>query len=345
MIVIADFLSVELDGKPYGHYAYTSKMYRRIFGKSISMVAGGPVYRKAEIENLFSLPFGTTAICSNVITGMVNRIKIILNGLKVFYYFSNDIIIIQPGNFICNSLAILFSRKKKNKIYLIEYKDECITRLKKILFEIIKQRINGIICSQESVGKKYGVPYVCVPDYIYTGESVNLLESRIQYDFGIVGRITPSKDIEEVVEHVIHSGYSLLIAGYFVDKNRYKKLKEKVNDQNIQIIDKYLNDEEYKRTILSCKYIVLPYMDDYYTYASSGVIYDIIFSMRPVICPDFRTFQFIKKYKMGVCYRKSFKEINMEELLTETENYERGIRTYLKCNNMYIEKLKKFILM
>jgi glycosyltransferase involved in cell wall biosynthesis len=56
--------------------------------------------------------------------------------------------------------------------------------------------------------------------------------------------------------------------------------------QNVEIIDKFISDEEYKSLVKSCNLIILPYLREYYPVQTSGIFSDSVMYGIPVIAPE-----------------------------------------------------------
>lgn len=346
-IVIADISSIKLNGNNFGHYGKVAVMYKRLFensGMSV-VIAGGPVYKKkVSDDERIDLPYDLELECgASKFRALFMKMKSVINGIVLFSKVKDSAVICQPYSFPAWMISVLFARQS-TEIYLIEYKDECHSRFNDILFKLAKKRIKGIICPNDMVGKAYGLPYITVPDYIIPELKARKEQTGYKYDFGMVGIMSLGKDIDDVIKSFANTTYKVIIAGYFHDLQRYKEFVKK-STPNITIINKYLTDEEYNSILTSTKYMLLPY-NKKYSSASSGVIYDILFSGRPLVTRDFVNFHFVKEYGIGVLYRDTIAELDYDELLND-ENVEAmcaRIDAFLEDNFQSGMKLRKYVL-
>ena len=346
-IIIADIASLAKGTSGFGHYAKVAKMYSDMFKNDTEVIiAGGPIYQKMfPDKKVFELPYNTDLNRQQGKWNLfISKLKMIVNCVRLFSSVRDEIVVCQPYSFFSWMIGIIICGKNK-KIYLIEYKNELQIKLNKALYRLTKNKINGIICPNKSVGKQYEKPYITVPDYIYC-EKMKMRTSKQQgkkvYDIGIVGIMSSGKDIEDVVRTFANTSITVLIKGYFQDKKRVTRLINEATE-NIEIIDKYLTDSEYEDFFNKVKYVALPY-SDYYKNASSGVIFDIIFHKKPIITKKYNNFDFIEKYDMGILYAKSISEVDIKKI--SVDRYKvmvDNIDCYLSDNQKNKNKLFNFL--
>lgn len=74
-------------------------------------------------------------------------------------------------------------------------------------------------------------------------------------------------------------GYPLTVAGRFYDPERVKALRTTAGEGNgmIEILDRYLSEEEYLSLLSRAKYTVLPYPPQNYATQTSGVMQEALF--------------------------------------------------------------------
>lgn len=343
-IIIADISSIKKNGQCFGHYAKVAKMYQRMFFPfSQVKVAGGPIYKNIVSESdLVMLPFDSDVdILASKIYILKSKVKYILNAKKLFEKVEDEVIVCQPYSFMAWMLSIILFGHKKN-IYLIEYKNERQGILNQIFFKMAKKHIKGVICPNKEVGMSYDLPFLCVPDYIYCDEEKQNKDCDSIYDVGVIGIMSEGKDIEDVVDSFSGTNTKVLIAGYFSDKDRVEQLVHK-KTSNITIVDKYLSEEEYESFFEQVRFVILPYKN-YYRYASSGIIFDILFHHRPVIVKKFPNFEFVEEFNVGVVYQESLYELSDSTISKENyEKFSENIDRYLEENRKNIRFLFDFL--
>lgn len=345
-VIIADISSIKVENKIFGHYGKVALMYKKMLKNENFdfFIAGGPIYKNSYKEiNCLELPYDYNLDkLSNKIGKVYFKMHSTLNGIKLFFNAKNSIVICQPYSFISWMLSILFASRTTD-IYLIEYRNELNKSINKLMYFFARKKIKGVICSSDDVGKAYGLPYIVVPDYIYCENKLHNKSYSPQYDFGMVGIMSNGKDIDDVIYTFSNTNYKVLIAGYFHNKERYQKILDKKTD-NIEVVNKYLSNEEYEAFFDNVKYVLLPYAE-YYKNASSGVIYDILFHRKPVITKDYPNFEFVKKYNIGVLYNKSLKELDFKLLNQEdfSESMQNNIDEFLIENKSCAKKIIDFI--
>ena len=345
-IVIADITSLIRNGKGFGHYTKVGNMYKEILKENADVIiAGGPLYYgMTDSNHIIQLPFNTEVDkLSGFYNQIMSKVRILINCLCLFNAVTDEIVVCQPYSFICLILGIVLKGKGKN-IYLIEYKNE-LHGISAILYKAAKHKIKGIICPSETIGKKYELSYITVPDYIYYDGCVKQqsVDRNPKYDIGMVGLMADGKDIEDIVNTYSNTNIRVLIAGYFEDKERFNRLNKQKTD-NIEIIDRYLADDEYEDFFYKVKYIVLPYKD-YYKEASSGVVYDILFHRKPVITKKYQNFEFVEDYNIGILYENSLKEVKTDFMSPEQYAFYRSnIEKYLNDNRKNAKRLYNYLI-
>lgn len=340
-VVIADISSIKMNSTIYGHYGKVARMYLNLLGKN-ACAAGGPVYKNrfADSERV-DLPydFDLSAVNSKK-ERLLFKLHSIINGIHLFKTVKNSVIVCQPYSFMSWMAAILLT-KKRNKIYLIEYRDELDKKINRVLFKLAKRKIDGVLCPNDRVGRIFGLPYLVLTDYIYDKETLPAHSENAKYDFGVIGIMSRDKDVSDVVKTFNGTDYKVLIAGHFGGR------KDEVCGQytdNITVVDKYLTNEEYEQAFADSDCIILPYGDAYKN-QSSGVIFDVLFRAKPVITKDFDSFRFVKDSGAGVLYKHTLAELDFKKV-TSKENKDKmyaNVCRFIEQNKAQKEKLAQFL--
>lgn len=342
-IFIADIRSNSNDGKSTGHFIPVARMYQNIFNNSI--IAGGPIYKKYfKDSELLILPYNISG------TSLKDKIRTMKNCIKLFNVANGHIIILQQSSVVTSFLAILLFYHSKSKLYLIQYSNDCFKSIiGRVLYKLIKYKIDGIICPTEKLGNSYGVSYCVVPDYIYIdNENKNELNkdyNKTIYDFCILGRIAPEKGVIECAKRFVNSEYRIIIAGKPQTSDIENELKRICNKaKNIDLLLDYISDEQYNYYIRQSKFALLNYQETY-SDRSSGVVFDMLFNNLPVIGKRCETLDFIEEKKMGYLYSNIY-EFNPQIVMQKElyNNYIGNIHNYRTEHRKYIYKLKSFIL-
>lgn len=345
-IIIVDITSLRKDKQSFGHYFSVAQMYSELFKNHEDIyIAGGPIY-KEKFDNLIELKYDVDLReFQNKISKIKAKIKEFLNAKYILKNYKDSVLIFQDYSNLVLFLSI-YLFKTTNKIYLIQYKDETKNKLQGKIFNKIRNKVNGIICPKESIGKAYGVPYSIVPDYIYTESKANeIKEYNLDYDFGVFGIIRPGKDVVGVARLFMKNNLKLIIAGSVQDDKMLKELK-KISEEssNIEFLNEYLSQEKYDELIGRTKCVILPYIDDYYNESSSGVVFDILFRKKPVVIRKYEVFNFIEENSIGYLYNK-LEDLELDQFIEEGQYniYQNNIDKYLELNKCHAESLIKFI--
>lgn len=303
-VVIADLKSSNVNGTCVGHYFALALNYKKIFDSfCIFKIAGGPLYKENfEKESLISLPYSFVESDGK----FKNFFRMFFNARKLFSQTKkDDAIIIQQSQPAMILLVLLLTGFGKSNLYQIQYSEEPMRRWYfRMMMKFSKRKIKGLICPNETVGAAYGIPYICIPDYLYNKEEKlkNISYCQRRWDFISIGRITEDKGIMETVETLADSKNSLLIAGMpdaMFDSDKLLNIAKK--NECIKISLKYLSDKDFDNYIIHSRYCILNYKGTY-AERSSGVVLDTLFKGVPVVGKRCRALQFIEDYGMGFLY-------------------------------------------
>lgn len=344
-LYIADIRSNTNNGISTGHFIPVAKMYQNIFrDKNKVFVSGGPIYNKYfNSSELLSLPYNISS------SSLVNKIKAMKNCIKLFNSAKNHIIILQQSSTVTSFLGILLFYHCKSKLYLIQYSNDCFkSAIGRFIFKLIKNKIDGVICPTDNLGKMFGLPYCVVPDYIYTNQDYVYTKKKeydkTKYDFCILGRIAPEKGVIECAQKLANTKYQTIIAGKVQDIELKEKLEKICSEaNNINLILDYISEEQYHNYLMESKYALLNYTDTY-SERSSGVVFDMLFNNVPVVGSSCYTLQFIQEKQLGYIY-KSLSSFNPEILMNKSlyDKYIENISNYKKEHKKYLDAIISFV--
>lgn len=346
ILYIADFRSNNNAGVCTGHFFSVAENYQKIFDDVCEVkVAGGPIYvGHFKEEDLFLLP--CDGICGE--SKIKNLISTIRNAWRLFRKVTpNDVVVIQQSVPAMLLFSLLFTYFGSSNVYMIQYNDEPMSRLYfKIMMFLAGNRIKGIICPNDKVGKAYKRPYIVVPDYIYTKKQNEAIIpfSQKNFDFCVVGRLNNDKGIIEVINFFKDKSYSLLIAGKPEnDAFKEKILKAAENAPNVKLQLGYVSEQDYKSILLQSRFCLLNYCGDYAN-RSSGVVLDTIFQGVPVVGRECKALQFVRDYDVGFLY-KEISSFNPGDVMNEDlyEKFKLNITHYQKENKKNKELLQSFL--
>ena len=344
-IYIADIRSNSNEGRSTGHFIPVAKMYQSIFKDDNQvLVAGGPIYNKYfEKDELCQLPFNVST------TSLKDKFHTMKNCIRLFKEAKGQTIVLQQSSVVTSFIGILLFYHCTSKLFLIQYSNEgLVSSIGKILWPLIKHKVDGIICPTESLGSQFDVPYCVVPDYIYTGNTENVQKKVYEdtiYDFCMLGRISPEKGVVECARKFAGTKYKLIIAGRPQNKELENELKDICSPaSNIKLILDYISDEQYHDFLNKSKYAILNYQAEY-SVRSSGVIFDMLFNDTPVIGSNCSTLEIIQTKKLGYIYE--YLESFDPHLLMNQDKYIeflKNIGIYKHEHKNYLNKLKSFII-
>ena len=352
-LLIADCLGKhDGKGKLFGHYLTVFEQYYQILKDDFQVSLGVTKEYKRKInfcDNFFTIRFGQDySKTYNRVDKYFSLAKEMLNVIMVLNS-KYSIIIFQQTNFMFSLIPLVFYFGKK-KIFFIVYKDYLSSggkikrQLKYFLYNLTKKKIKGLIVGMEEVGKIYNHNYLVMPDYLFNSRLINDSAVPIKYDIAVIGIITISKQVFDVVSSFYNTKYKIIIAGKFKDNEQCRKVP-KFNSNNITITNEYLSREKYRDILQSTKFIALPYDPKAYTLNSSGVFYDAIYHLKPVITSNTKFFKRVRENNLGYVYTNSISEsINMLDDEKIYKHYINNIKKYVKnINRDSTNKLIKFL--
>lgn len=342
-ILIADVKSHNVGGKSPGHYFRLAQNYVDMFEELADVrVVGGPVY-KNRFDNALLLSNDT--VDEN---GFVKKkLGVLKNCFELFNRAGNQYIVVQSNAVATVYIALLLSHQKNN-IFMIQYNQFSINSpLKKLIYKLAKNKIAGMLCPTEAIGKAYGIPYHVISDYCVTKKEMEKLPKEPEqkkYDFGMVGLITRDKGIIEAAKKLAGTSAKVIIAGRADTPEIERELKQLAADSpNIQLELGYISDENYDKYIRQSRYCVLNYSDAYSAH-SSGVVFDVLYRGTPVVGRMCETLRFIKDEGLGIVYDE-IDNCDFEAILQSDKDseYLNNLRGYLEKQLAVPEGLIKFM--
>lgn len=344
-LYIADIKSANSKGKSVGHYFSVAENYTSLFKEYADVfVAGGPVY-KDRFANYYALPYDSISSKGKY----RNKIATFINTCFVLKKIKNSVIVFQCSavSTVCLALALI---KPKSEVYLIQYDTYMLaSRVKKLIFNLARKRIKGIICPGSEIGEALQVRQCVVPDYIYCENNKCSEQFEKKYDFGMFGILAYGKGIYEAAEALAKTNFQVKIAGKVAnlaeDQEMIVKLKRLCAEHNnIDLEIGYLSDKAYDTYIRETKFIVLNYSDSY-ALRSSGVILDAIYRKTPVIVRKRKYAEFVKTHNIGFTY-DDISDFDFSASL-EKNQYQifiDNIDKYLQEQEMHRKRLVNFVL-
>lgn len=342
-LYIADVGSCVHNGRSTGHYIPLAKNYIDVLSDVFQViVAGGPSYKEAFLEDQhLELPY------DNPGNGWKDKIHLFKNCKKLFKEAEGETIVLQQSSIVTAFIGIGLFFRKKSKLFVIEYSTSSInSSIKRLFYKLAKNKIDGILCPNEEVGKAFGRPYCVIPDYIHVGETnkTGVPYEGKKYDLCIIGRLSPEKGSAEVAKKYAHSNISLLIAGRPQNKELGDELKTICNgSSNIDLRLGFIERDDYERYLQDSRYAILNYQGEY-SIRSSGVVLDTLFSGIPVLGKQCTALNIIDSYRCGFLY-KNIDDLNVESYLNPSiyNELQKNIDKYIETHKAHKKTLIKFL--
>lgn len=163
-------------------------------------------------------------------------------------------------------------------------KAKAVAGIKQWVFAQAQKKISLII----STGKNFtfqNCRWEYIPDYYDKKELYEPYRRREVSGTGkeeravCLGTMGNGKQLEEMVKAFVRIGYPLTVAGRFYDSKRVEELRRIAGQKSntIEILDRYLSEEEYLSLLGRAKYTVLPYPPHNYASQTSGVMQEAVF--------------------------------------------------------------------
>lgn len=343
-LVIADIKSVILNGKSTGHYFAVAENYVELFRNRVEIkIAGGPVFEQIfSKEDLIFLPYSINIGKDNK---LVEKTHELINCKRLFKNCEGDTIVLQQSSVITSFLGILLYYHSKSHLFMIQYNNAGVdSKFGKLLFSLVKNKINGIICPNEKVGNAWQLPYCVVPDYIHTQVSKPYIPfEKRKYDLCFVGSICVGKGVLEAAKFVSKTNLKMVIAG--TCNGDYKQQLTEVCNQtsNITFRPGLLSKKEYISLIKESKYGLLNYESEYQK-RSSGVVLDFLYNGTPIIGRRCSALHLVEKYRAGILYN-SLVELNNVDFKNSINffQYYSGIQSFCAHNEHFRNSLLNFL--
>ena len=166
-------------------------------------------------------------------------------------------------------------------------------------------------------------------------KSIKTLNSNIEYDIIIWGKIWPYKGIHEFLEYIsktdLNKKIKILLAGTIYPKDYHEVLKRYESNQ-IHFIDRYIPDDELDELVGKSKAILFTYKTD--SLLSSAALMDsLVYMNKIIIGPNAGTFADLANENLVYIYN-NFDELyellrNLDELKIDFEK----LRRFIEENN------------
>ena len=216
---------------------------------------------------------------NSVFEKIFNKIKMFANINMVLKNNAADTVWFFNTEFYLMLYLAVFGNNKKNIIctlFMENFGGGLRGSVKQRIFEAAQKKMRLIISTGPGFCFK-NVPYKFIPDYYCDEAEYAPYRRPVRKEQAVcLGTMGAEKQLEELVEGFNRTGYPLVIAGRFYDRDRLARLKEAAAD-NITIRDEYLSREEYLKLLGESSFVVLPYSASQYATQTSGVLQEAVF--------------------------------------------------------------------
>ena len=210
----------------------------------------------------------------------VNKLRMFDNIHYILKHSDADVIWFFNVEFYLFLYLMLFGNRRKRivvTIFLDGYHTGSLAGIKQRIFEAGQRKVYKCISTGAAFHFR-NMPSVFIPDYICEDAIYAPLRLNTKENYAVcLGTMDKGKQLEELVDAFCRISYRLLIAGRFYDKEWYRSLKEKASD-NIEIRDEYPKNDEYLSLLSHATYAVLPYNESRYSFQTSGVMQEAVFT-------------------------------------------------------------------
>ncbi len=336
------------EGKAVGHAPKVLQEYLQLIRNDceVSVFAPKVILKELQKENTESVQTkklqAKVLPCRIVMKGrtpfgekVANKFRMFKNIRSAIKYADADILWFFNVEYYL-MLYLFLHKKPKQKLVCTLFLDGyhapsqggCKARLvagiKQWIFEQAQKKISLII----STGQQFtfrNCRWEYIPDYYDKKGLYEPYRSRMSAGGGkeeravCLGTMGNGKQLEEMVKAFVRIGYPLTVAGRFYDRERVDALQMIAGQGKgkIEILDRYLSQEEYLAMLAGAKYTVLPYPPLNYASQTSGVMQEAVFlDTVPV------TYRAILEGNgiSGVGF-ESWEELSLEQLLQDRTGY------------------------
>lgn len=272
-IAMVDFWSVaDENGKPLGHGGKVGNEYYKYVEGKFDIV---------QYVNQTLMPYiinpNKVALRPSV-SYREEKIKRVIKHFKALKYVCKneaDVIWFYVPD-IYLFVYLLFHNKRGKKIAVNVYEEYQTNILKNWIFRRAIKKIDVIFVTNELLIRDI-TQGVLIPDYTYEEDEYGKFRTLNKNERAVcLGTMNEKKKLRESVEAFTKNGYPLYIVGQFADKGVYEELLA-IKGDNIEIEDRYVDNEEYYYLLGSSSYCLIPYDAEFYKNRTSGVIQESLF--------------------------------------------------------------------
>lgn len=186
-----------------------------------------------------------------------------------------------------------------NRSVLIAFEDYGSSKLKHLLFSIVKKKAAGMIITNKRLYQTNDRKSIYVPDYAYGESKYGKYKSVFKQENVVcIGTMNRKKKLKEAIQAFNKNGYKLFICGKFEDHEYYESLRRIALD-NISLEDRYVDEDEYYQLLAGSKFCLIPYSNTLYKNRTSGVLQEAMFmGTVPISHKEILEFNDIP----GICY-------------------------------------------
>lgn len=272
-------------GNAIGHSPKAAREYRELFSvkDTVDLAASSCIaseVKDAGFSHIYPLPYNIVETDYNKLSKRIlDKFKLFINihhvlrmkGYELLWFYRVDFFLL---------LYMIFARRKKNKRICLVYQMGAgtgwIGKIADFVYKAGITRFDGVIYTQPKMRIPADKTFY-MPDYWYKKEKYECFAVAVKEEKAVcLGAMNPYKQLEELVDVFNRSGYPLEITGYFFDKERALRLREKA-EENILIEDRILSEEEYYERLGSARFAVLPYDMKQYKNRTSGILLESAF--------------------------------------------------------------------
>lgn len=291
-MIVADYISfIGKNDEPLGHG-------KKILDESIELlkekvditVAACGAYLQNQIESSIIVLRAIIPAFNNRKAAYRQYVQEMLNLIKIFKYSKRDCIWFTNVDWVLFAYLAIFN--PDNTVFVTLYRDlgmdlklskSKLSKEKYKLFISGMKHVKTFVVTNPSlqISKKQ----INVPDYFCTDFYKPYQDMEKLPQIACVGIIRDSKDVKGLVDHFKHSRIHIIIAGEFVDYEIYEYVTNNASE-NITIVNKRLNENEYYELLGKSKYVIMPYKPEMCLDATSGILLETIFCKSIPIAPE-----------------------------------------------------------
>lgn len=278
-VALVDYIGYsDAKGNPVGHTLKILKEYGELISSQYEIEYWVPKGYAQRLQNVdvHEIPFFSDTTVRGK-SNWNNLMTFVQSCLNIFYTLkkstANVVWFCNVDQFLYMCLGIFGFLGKK--IVVTTFATQYPKTYHNYFLNKVKKKISLFISSNrqyEEMDNVFFMPDFLYSDHIYASYISNQRKNKII----CLGTMSRSKKIKEIVQVCSKMNWPLDVNGFFYDKSYYDEVMMAKNE-NVHIQNRYLEYEEYLKSLGEAKFCFFNYEENAYAAITSGVLLECIF--------------------------------------------------------------------